>query len=31
MILCDNVNKYNFIEQTKGKEIILFGTGNNDV
>lgn len=28
MILCDNVNKYNFIEQTKGKEIILFGTGN---
>ena len=27
MIFYENVNKYNFIEETRGKEIILFGTG----
>lgn len=27
MILCEDVNKYNFIEETKGKKIILFGAG----
>lgn len=28
MIIYDNVNKYEFIEENKGKEIIIFGTGN---